>query len=111
MQTFGDLGIIAAFIVFAGHALFYAVSAPWWRSLLGRSVMALVAVLAAVLTLSVATVWLGVQWPARLLLRAIIFWTIAGAGAFMAIAHIRTKLGPWRAARHAEKEESDEARF
>jgi hypothetical protein len=111
MQTFGDIGITVAFIVFAGHMFLYAVTAPWWRSLTGRSVMALVAVLAMVLALSVSTLWFGVQWPARLLLRALVFWAIAAAGAFLGVAHVRQKLGPWRAARRAGREECDETRI
>jgi hypothetical protein len=104
-KIIGDIGITVAFIVFSGHMILYAVTAPWWRSMTGRSVMALVAVLAAVLALSAGTLWFGVQWPARLWLRAVIFWSIAVAGGFLAVAHVRQKLGPWREARRAQKEE------
>lgn len=112
MQLFGNLGAIVALVVFAGHLVLYGMFSPWWRSPTGRAMVALVAVIAATMALTVGTISFGVQWPARLFLRGMIFWSIALAGGWLLVSHARQKLAAWRTANDAEEsEESDEARI
>lgn len=105
-KLIGDIGAMAAFLVLAGHATFYAAFSPWWRSATGRSLMTLIAVLAAVMTLTVSTLWLGVQWPGRDVLRAVIFWSVALAAGNLLVTHVMQKVTSWREARRAQEEET-----
>lgn len=103
INTVGDIFATIAFVNLALFVALYATFAPWWRSPYGRSVMALTAVLAAVFGLVVASLWFGVQWPARELIRAIIFGAVAVSTGQLLRAHLALKLSAWREARRERK--------
>lgn len=78
-----SLGNLAACFAAAGWLLFtllYATMAPWWRSPIGRNMLSLGAVLAAVFLLVAAQLAFGIEWPAREWVRAGIFTAVAVAG-------------------------------
>jgi hypothetical protein len=103
MRTVGDILATIAFVNLGVFVVFYAAFSPWWRTPSGRSVMGLVAVLAATFGLVVAGLWFGVQWPAREFVRAIIFGAVAVASGQLLRAHVVLKISAWRAAWRAKK--------
>jgi hypothetical protein len=96
MHTLGDLLATISFINLGLFVVFYAAFSPWWRSPSGRSVMALVAVLAATFGLVVTGLWFGVQWPARELIRVVIFGAVALASGHLLAVNVRQKIAVWR---------------
>lgn len=78
-----NFGNYAAHFAAAGWLLFtalYATMAPWWRSAIGRNMLALAATLAAVFLLVSVQILFGVAWPARDWVRLLIFGMVAGVG-------------------------------
>jgi hypothetical protein len=96
IHAIGDALVVISFIEFGAFVVFYALFSPWWRSPAGRSVMMLVAVLAATLGLACLTILFGFQWPARELLRTAIFGAVALAAGQLLITHVGQKLAYWR---------------
>lgn len=77
------LGNYAAYFAAAGWLLFtvlYATMAPWWRSAIGRNMLVLGGILAAVFLLISFQLLFGVEWPARAWIRFAIFSAVAGVG-------------------------------
>lgn len=78
--SFGTWAVYFAFAGWAVFALLYATMAPWWRSGIGRNMLALALVLAATLGLATVQLAWGVQWPARDWVRLAVFAAVASIG-------------------------------
>lgn len=75
----GDLAVTAAAVGSVLFVLVYAALAPWYRSVVGWSVMVLTLALAASTGLVAAQRWFGTVWPGREVIRFAIFAAVACA--------------------------------
>lgn len=75
VSVIGNVLLFVSALIATVFVVLYWLVAPWWRSATGRNIQALMAVLAAVLNLSVIRVWVPVPpdtwWFA--ILRVIVF--------------------------------------
>ena len=77
MQYIGDLFAVLTFAGATFFILLYGALAPWYRTPIGRNIMALMAVIALATGLATVTITMGLEWPYRLALRALIWFLIA----------------------------------
>lgn len=77
-DRFADVGIIVAFIAAFGFVVSYATFFRWRKTPAGRSLLYFVAALIAVAFLSFLGRWLGPEYWGRVLIRPIVWWTVAG---------------------------------
>lgn len=80
MQTLGDGLAVGIFVVYLALSLAYGLSAPWWRSQVGRNYLAMPIVICLTFALASVTVIWGVNWSARPWVRALIFCLILVIG-------------------------------
>jgi len=60
IRILGNLLLLLSALLATGFVVVYWITAPWWRTAMGRNVFSLMAVIAAVLDLSVIRVFLPV---------------------------------------------------
>lgn len=78
LKIIGDIGFVAAAAGLALFAVMFLVSVRWWTDLLGRSIAAVMAVVAAIVILA-TIVLLGLPLPAVAWWRAILYPALAVA--------------------------------
>lgn len=98
-------GDIAVTIAAAGSLLFvgvYAAAAPWYRSLVGWSVMLLAFALGAISTLVSVSRWIGTEWPGREPVRLLVF-SLAGCAVWGLLATLLAGQANGRRARKRKR--------
>lgn len=100
MQEAGDLLAHLAAIMALGFVISYGFLVPWWRSPIGRNMMAMAVAHLIVFSLIIANLWFGLDWAGRPFVRALVYASIAVIFAW------RTSifLGEYLNARRREKE-------
>lgn len=103
MQEAGDLLAHVAAVTALSFALSYGFLVSWWRSPIGRNMMAMAVAHVAIFTLIVLNLWFGLDWAARPIVRVTIYASIAVIFAWRTAIF----LGQHFAARKEQKESQD----
>lgn len=77
MDALADFLIYVATVVIWLFTLGYGFFAPWWRSPMGRNVMAMSITHALIFGLIVSNTTFGVSWAGRPIVRVLIYGSIA----------------------------------
>lgn len=91
----GTVGVIAAFVTTWSFVVLYHWLTPWWRSVIGRTIMALTLAMSAVLTLSLTRIVAGadLDTPWFAWLRVSVFWAIPAVMMWLIVILIRSQRG------------------
>lgn len=101
MQELGDLLAHVAGAMALLFVVVYGSLAPWWRSPIGRNMMAMGVAHLIVFSLINANLIFGVTWAARPIVRTLTFGTLAAIFAWRTLIFLREQLKARRIEREA----------
>lgn len=88
----GDIAWYTTTFITVLFALMYLLTAPWWKTVTGRNIMAVMGSMAVAFAYFTWIIWLGHLPPGFQPMRALLFMAIGGSIGWRTVIFIRTHL-------------------